>query len=170
MRKITPLAVSGNDAGKTIMKRQNAFAIALAAMAVAASVSLWSRRADAAEPPGPTEIGGQKVLTLISREPPVLRCNNNMQIAAELSNIYKVPVLIVPVSLAKPGTKAPTVWYGKDLMAEDGGANNGMVTFKQMEDVLEIEDVPKLTRPGRLSDADVKPKFEELVRQIRKVQ
>lgn len=126
-------------------------------------------RANAADPPGPTEIGGQKVLTLISRDPPVLRCNNNMQVAAELSNIYKVPVLIVPVFLAKPGTKAPTVWYGKDLMAEDGGINNGMVTFKQLEDVLEIEDVPKLTRTGRLTDADVKPKFEELVRQIRRV-
>lgn len=137
--------------------------------AAVATALIWPGRADAADPPGPTEIGGQKVLTLISREPPVLRCNNNMQVAAELSNIYKVPVLIVPASLAKPGTKAPTVWYGKDLMAEDGGINNGMVTFKQLEDVLEIEDVPKLARTGRLTDADVKPKFEELLRQIRKV-
>ena len=151
------------------MDFRNASSIALAGIAVSASLLMWPGRADAADPPGPTEINGQKVLTLISREPPVLRCNNNMQVAAELSNIYKVPVLIVPVSLAKPGTKAPTVWYGKDLMAEDGGINNGMVSFKQLEDVLEIEDVPKLTRTGRLIDADVKPKFEELKRQIRQV-
>ena len=151
------------------MDFRNASSIVLAGIAVSASLLMWPGQADAADPPGPTEINGQKVLTLISREPPVLRCNNNMQVAAELSNIYKVPVLIVPVSLAKPGTKAPTVWYGKDLMAEDGGINNGMVSFKQLEDVLEIEDVPKLTRPGRLIDADVKPKFEELKRQIRQV-
>jgi hypothetical protein len=151
------------------MDFRNASSIVLAGIAVSASLLMWPGQADAADPPGPTEINGQKVLTLISREPPVLRCNNNMQVAAELSNIYKVPVLIMPVSLAKPGTKAPTVWYGKDLMAEDGGINNGMVSFKQLEDVLEIEDVPKLTRPGRLIDADVKPKFEELKRQIRQV-
>ena len=151
------------------MDFRNASSIVLAGIAVSASLLMWPGRADAADPPGPTEINGQKVLTLISREPPVLRCNNNMQVAAELSNIYKVPVLIMPVSLARPGTKAPTVWYGKDLMAEDGGINNGMVSFKQLEDVLEIEDVPKLTRPGRLIDADVKPKFEELKRQIRQV-
>jgi hypothetical protein len=150
------------------MNFQKASYAALVGVAAATALMGWGQ-ANAADPPGPTEIGGQKVLTLISREPPVLRCNNNMQVAAELSNIYKVPVLIVPVSLAKPGTKAPTVWYGKDLMAEDGGINNGMVSFKQLEDVLEIEDVPKLARTGRLTDADVKPKFDELVRQIKQV-
>ncbi|MDK9720950.1 MAG: hypothetical protein OEL53_07180 [Rhodospirillales bacterium] len=123
----------------------------------------------AGDPPGPTEINGQKVLTLVGREPPALRCNNNMQIAAELSNIYKIPVLIMPVSLAKPGTKAPTVWYGKDLMAEDGGVNDGMVTFSQLADVLEIDDVPKLPLKGRLLDADVKPKFDILKQQIKTV-
>jgi hypothetical protein len=123
----------------------------------------------AAEPPGPTEIGGQKVLTLVVREPPALRCNNNIQIAAELSNIYKVPVIVMPVSFAKPGTKAPSVWYGKDLMAEDGGINNGMVSYTQLADVLEIEGVSKQDQTGRLIDADVKPKFEELKRQIREV-
>jgi hypothetical protein len=123
----------------------------------------------AAEPPGPTEIAGQKVLTLVVREPPALRCNNNIQIAAELSNIYKVPVIVMPVSFAKPGTKAPSVWYGQELMAEDGGINNGMVGYSQLADVLEVEGVPKQEQTGRLIDADVKPKFEELKRQIREV-
>ncbi|MBI4967020.1 MAG: hypothetical protein HZC25_02765 [Rhodospirillales bacterium] len=123
----------------------------------------------AAEPPGPTVIGGQKVLTLISRDPPALRCNNNMQVAAELANIYKIPVVVVPVTFAKPGTKAPTVWYGKDLIAEDGGPGNGMISFTQVADVLEIEDAPKQDVKGRLLDADVNPRFEALKQQIKTV-
>ncbi len=123
----------------------------------------------AAEPPGPAMINGQKVLTLISRDPPALRCNNNIQVAAELANIYKVPIIVVPVSMANPGTRAPTVWYGKELIAEDGGPKNGMVSFTELADILEIEGVPKQDRTGRLTDSDVKPKFEELKRLIREV-
>ena len=41
--------------------------------------------------PGPLEIDGRKVLTLVSNDPPGLRCNNNIQVAAELANTYKVP-------------------------------------------------------------------------------
>lgn len=147
------------------MSRNIVFSPLAAALALVAALAA----AGAAEPPGPTEIGGQKVLTLVVREPPALRCNNNIQIAAELSNIYKVPVIVLPASVAKPGTKAPSVWYGKDLMAEDGGINNGMVSYTQIADVLEIEGVPKQDQTGRLIDADVRPKFEELKRQIREV-
>lgn len=46
--------------------------------------------------PGPLEIDGRKVLTLVSNDPPGLRCNNNIQVAAELANTYKVPILIYP--------------------------------------------------------------------------
>ncbi len=123
----------------------------------------------AADPPGPTTIGGQKVLTLVVRDPPALRCNNNMQVAAELTNIYKVPVIVVPAAFAKPGTNAPAVWYGKDLIAEDAGPLNGMVSFTQIADILEIENVPKQPQTGRLTDADVKPKFEALKQQIKQV-
>jgi len=147
------------------MSRNIVFSPLAAALALVAALAA----AGAAEPPGPTEIGGQKVLTLVVREPPALRCNNNIQIAAELSNIYKVPVIVLPASVARPGTKAPSVWYGKDLMAEDGGINNGMVSYTQIADVLEIEGVPKQDQTGRLIDADVRPKFEELKRQIREV-
>lgn len=123
----------------------------------------------AADPPGPTVIDGQKVLTLVSRDPPALRCNNNVQVAAELSNIYKIPVIVVPVSFAKPGTKAPSVWYGKELIAEDGGAKNGMVSFTEIADILEIEGAPRQTQTGRLTDSDVKPVFEQLKRIIKEV-
>jgi hypothetical protein len=58
-------------------------------------------------PPGATVVNGQKVLTLVGRDPPGVRCNNNMQIAAELANIYRIAVQIIPVSFAGPGARAP---------------------------------------------------------------
>ena len=84
-----------------------------------------------AAPPGATELNGQKVLTLVVRGPPALRCNNNMQVAAELANLYKVTVLVVPASLA-PASKAPAVYWGDQRIAEDGGDFNGMVGFAQL--------------------------------------
>ena len=57
------------------------------------------------------------MLTLVVREPPALRCNNNMQVAAELTNIYQVPVQVVPHGLAGAGAKAPAVYYGDELIA-----------------------------------------------------
>jgi len=123
----------------------------------------------AADPPGPTVINGQKVLTLVSRDPPALRCNNNIQVAAELSNIYKLPVIVVPVSFARPGTKAPSVWYGNNLIAEDGGEKNGIISFTEIADILEVEGVPKQDQIGRLGDSDVKPVFDELKRLIKEV-
>lgn len=112
-----------------------------------------------AGPPGTTMIEGQKVLTLVVREPPALRCNNNMQIAAELNNLYKIPIIILPASLA-PWSKAPAVYYGEQLIAEDGGDFNGMVGFTQMVDIIEIEGVPKQDRGGRLTE--VKKEHEAL--------
>lgn len=109
--------------------------------------------------PGTTMIEGQKVLTLVVREPPALRCNNNMQIAAELNNLYKIPIIILPASLA-PWSKAPAVYYGEQLIAEDGGDFNGMVGFTQMVDIIEIEGVPKQDRGGRLTE--VKKEHEAL--------
>lgn len=104
-----------------------------------------------AGPPGNTLIEGQKVLTLVVREPPALRCNNNMQIAAELNNLYKLPIVVLPASLA-PWSKAPAVYYGDQLVAEDGGDFNGMVGFDQMKDIVEIEGIPRQDRPGRLME------------------
>jgi hypothetical protein len=102
--------------------------------------------------PGPKELNGQKVLTLISRDPPGVRCNNNIQIAAELSNVYKVPVVVVPVTYAGPGAKAPSVYYGGQLLAQDGGELNGMLSYTAIADVLEIEGTPKQEQQGRLME------------------
>lgn len=112
-----------------------------------------------AGPPGNTLIEGQKVLTLVVREPPALRCNNNMQIAAELNNLYKLPIVILPASLA-PWSKAPAVYYGEQLIAEDSGDFNGMVGIAQMVDIIEIEGAPRQDRGGRLTE--VKKEHEAL--------
>lgn len=111
-------------------------------------------------PPGQAVLNGQKVLTLISRDPPGVRCNNNMQIAAELSNVYKVPVQIIPVAFAGPGAKAPAVYYGDQLIAVDEGELNGMVSYAEIADILEIESVPKLEQQGRLME--VRKDFDTL--------
>lgn len=118
-----------------------------------------------AQAPGPTAFGGQKVLTLISRDPPGVRCNNNIQIAAELQNLYKVPFVVVPVSQAGPGAKAPAVYYGGQLLAVDGGDHNGMVSFQMLADVLEIEGALKQEQQGRLME--VKKDFETLKASIK---
>lgn len=66
-------------------------------LAVAAGV-LVGLPSVAQEAPGAIEIGGRKVLTLVSNDPPGVRCNNNIQVAAELANAYKVPILVYPES------------------------------------------------------------------------
>ncbi|WP_303906667.1 hypothetical protein [Thiohalomonas denitrificans] len=121
-----------------------------------------------AGPPGATEIDGQKVLTLVGRDPPGLRCNNNMQVAAELSNVYKIPVQLIPVTFAGPGAKAPAVYYGGELIAADGGNLNGMIDFTTLADIVELEGVPLQDQGGRLTE--IKPQFEELKRAIKTVE
>lgn len=111
-------------------------------------------------PPGQAVLNGQKVLTLISRDPPGVRCNNNMQIAAELSNVYKLPVQIIPVAFAGAGAKAPAVYYGDQLIAVDEGELNGMVSYAEIADILEIESVPKQEQQGRLME--IKKDFDSL--------
>lgn len=121
-----------------------------------------------AGPPGVTKLGDQKVLTLVSRDPPWVRCNNNMQVAAELANVYRIPVQIIPHALAGKGAKAPAVYWGDEMIAEDGGKNNGMVSFTEMSDIMEIEGVPKHPTEGRLMAAP-KAKHDALKEAIKAV-
>ncbi len=118
-------------------------------------------------PPGQAVFNGQKVLTLIGRDPPGVRCNNNMQIAAELANIYKLPVQIIPVTFAGAGAKAPAVYYGDQLVAVDEGELNGMVSYAEIADILEIEGVPKQEQQGRLME--IKKDFDGLKAAIKDV-
>ena len=118
-----------------------------------------------AQTPGPTTLNGQKVLTLVSRDPPGVRCNNNIQIAAELSNVYKIPVIVVPVTYAGAGAKAPSVYYGGQLLAQDGGDLNGMLNYQSIADVLEIEGAPKQEQTGRLME--IRSDFDALKAKIK---
>ncbi len=120
-----------------------------------------------AGPPGSTKIGGQKVLTLINRDPPGVRCNNNMQVAAELANVYRIPVQIIPHALAGQGAKAPAVYWGDELIAEDGGKNNGMVSYVELSGIMDIEDVATHAQAGRLME--IKPMHDALKQAIKDV-
>ena len=48
-------------------------------MVLALLGALLPLTASAGGPPGPVEINGQKVLTLVNRDPPGVRCNNNIK-------------------------------------------------------------------------------------------
>lgn len=117
--------------------------------------------------PGPIEIDGRKVLTLVSNDPPGLRCNNNIQVAAELANTYKLPILVYPVSFMPPGTKAPIVWYGGENIAQSGGKLNGMISFIELADRFEVEGVEKQPMAGLLLSPKVNSSFESLKQSIK---
>ncbi len=148
-----------------IMKLAKPFAaLIVLATAIAGTASpAW------AGPPGATKLGSHKVLTLVVRDPPWVRCNNNMQVAAELTNIYQIPVQIVPHGFAGAGAKAPAVYYGDELIAEDGGKGNGMVSFTELADMMEVEGVPRHKQEGRLMAKEPKPQHEALKAAIKDV-
>ncbi len=135
--------------------------LALILVPLGAATDVW------AGPPGSTKIGGQKVLTLINRDAPGVRCNNNMQVAAELANVYRIPIQIIPHALAGPGAKAPAVYWGDELITEDGGAGNGMTSYTELQGVMDIEGVPTHAQSGRLME--IKPKHDALKEAIKDV-
>jgi hypothetical protein len=76
--------------------------------------------------PGMTKQGDQKVLTLISRDPPWVRCNNNMQVAAELTNVYRIPVQIVPTRWPAPAPRhRPCIGAMNDRRRRRQGKRHG---------------------------------------------
>lgn len=137
------------------------------ALTLAAVLSTSAASCMAQAAPGPIEIDGKKVLTLVSNDPPGLRCNNNIQVAAELANTYKVPILIYPVSFMPPGTKAPMVWYGGENIAASGGRLNGMISFTEIADRFEVEGVTRQDKAGLLMTPAVKGSFEALKQSIK---
>lgn len=134
----------------------------VAAVLVAAGLPALAQDA-----PGPREIDGRKVLTLVSNDPPGLRCNNNIQVAAELANTYKVPILIYPASFMPPGTKAPIVWFGGELVAQSGGKLNGMISFTELADRFEVEGVARQDKAGLLMTPAVRSSFDALKQSIK---
>lgn len=111
--------------------------------------------------PGAVDGAGRKVLTFIAKDPPGQRCNGNLQVAAELANTYRVPIQLLPSSLA-PGLPAPAVFFGNQMIAADGRDHNGAASFQMVADVLEIEGVTKQDKAGLLANDKVRKDFEAL--------
>mgnify|MGYP003508795046 CR=1 FL=1 len=111
--------------------------------------------------PGAVDAAGNKVLTIINKDPPGQRCNNNTQVAVEVANTYRVPIRIVPASLA-PGLPAPGVFYGNQLIAADGKDHNGMSSFQMVADVLDFEGAPKQPKTGLIYQEKVRKDFDSL--------
>lgn len=111
--------------------------------------------------PGAIDAAGRKVLTFIAKDPPGQRCNGNLQIAAEIANVYRVPIQLLPSSLA-PGLPAPAVFYGGQMIVADGMNQNGQASFQMVSDVLEIEGAPKQTKTGLLFQDDVRRELDSL--------
>ncbi len=111
--------------------------------------------------PGSLDTAGRKVLTFVAKDPPGQRCNGNLQVAAELANVYRVPIQLLPSSLA-PGLPAPAVFFGNQLIAADGRDHNGQTSFQMVADVLEIEGVAKQEKTGLLYNEKVRKDFEAL--------
>ena len=115
-----------------------------------------------ANSPVPVEINGQKALVLINQDPPGTRCNTNVQIAAEIANAYRLPILILPQTAVPPLTPAPSVWYNGQVIAANGGDHNGMVSYQIIADILELEGTTKQKKQGKLFNDSVRPEFDKL--------
>ncbi len=127
---------------------------------VAFAVGSWA--ANVSMPvPGSADASGRKVLTFIAKDPPGVRCNGNLQVAAELANTYRVPIQLLPSSLA-PNLPAPSVFYGNKMLAADGSDHNGAVSFQMVADVLDVEGVEKQAKEGLLLNPRVRSNFEGL--------
>lgn len=111
--------------------------------------------------PGAIDSAGRKVLTIVNKDPPGVRCNGNVQTAAEIANTYRVPIQILPASLV-PNLPAPSVFYGQELIAADGRDHNGQSSFQMVSDVLEMEGAPKQPKTGLIYQDKVRKEFEAL--------
>ncbi|MDX9995973.1 MAG: hypothetical protein RBS28_11680 [Rhodocyclaceae bacterium] len=111
--------------------------------------------------PGAVDASGHKVLTVINKEPPGQRCNNNTQVAVEVANVYRVPIRIVPAS-QMPGLPAPAVFYGNQLIAADGKDYNGMSSFQMVADVMDFEGAPKFGKTGLIYQEKVRKDYDAL--------
>lgn len=115
-----------------------------------------------ANSPVPKEINGQKALVFINQDPPGTRCNTNVQIAAEIANAYRLPILILPQTAVPPLTAAPSVWFNGQNIAASGGSHNGMVSYQMIADILDIEGTTKQAKRGKLFNDSVRPEFDKL--------
>jgi hypothetical protein len=118
--------------------------------------------AQPAAPPVPAKVNGHKVLVFVQQDPPGTRCNTNMQIAAEIMNVYQAPVVLMPQHSVPKFTPAPSVWYGGKVVAASGAEHNGMVSYTIVSDQLEVDGAPKHGKAGKLFNTSVRPGFDQL--------
>lgn len=137
----------------------------IAALSLACT-GVWAAGAVSMNVPGSVDAAGRKVLTFIAKDPPGVRCNGNLQVAAETANTYRVPIQLLPSSLV-PGLPAPSVFFGSELLAADGKDHNGAVTFQMVSDVLDVEAVPRQAKDGLLLNTGVRRNFDVLKDSIR---
>ncbi len=133
----------------------------LSALALIGLVHVAAYAGQTVPVPGGVNAAGLKVLTFVNKEPPGVRCNGNTQVAAEIANVYKVPIQILPASLASH-LPAPSVFYGNEMIAADGGEHNGQSTFQIVADALDMEGAPKLSKTGLLFQEKVRHEFDDL--------
>jgi hypothetical protein len=140
----------------------------LLATLFAATVPVWADPVPqvSLNVPGAVDAAGRMVLTFVNKDPPGQRCNNNLQVAAEIANAYRLPIQLLPASLV-PHLPAPSVFYGARLIAADGRDHNGMSSFQLVADVLEMEGVPKQAKPGLLFQDKVRKVYDDLRGMIR---
>lgn len=134
--------------------------LAVLAFGIAASAA-WATTDVSMPVPGATDASGRKVLTFIAKDPPGVRCNGNLQVAAETANTYRVPIQLIPSSLV-PHLPAPAVFFGNQMLAADGRDYNGAVSFQMVSDILEVEGVPKQAKEGLLFNTNVRRNFDGL--------
>lgn len=133
------------------------FAYALALAALATQVAAQQSFAV----PGAIDAAGRKVLTFVNKDPPGQRCNNNLQVASEIANAYRLPIQLLPASLV-PTLPAPSVFFGGQMIAADGRDHNGLSSFQMVADVLEMDGVAKQPKPGLLFNEKVRKEYEDL--------
>jgi hypothetical protein len=140
----------------------------LIALCLTAALPAWAEPAPqmSMNVPGATDTAGRLVLTFINKDPPGQRCNNNLQVASEIANAYRLPIQLLPASLV-PHLPAPSVFYGQRMIAADGRDYNGMSSFQMVADVLELEGVPKQPKPGLLFNEKVRKEYDDLRGMIR---
>lgn len=139
--------------------------VSLAAAVMA--INVYAQAIEAFMPvPNSETKNGLKVLTFIAKDPPGQRCNGNIQVAAEVANNYIVPIQLLPSTLA-PGLPAPAVFYGKQMIVADGKDFNGAASYQIVADVLDIENVPKQSKSGLITQGSVRRDFESLKNSIK---
>ena len=139
--------------------------VSLAAAVMA--INVYAQAIEASMPvPNSETKNGLKVLTFIAKDPPGQRCNGNIQVAAEVANNYIVPIQLLPSTFA-PGLPAPAVFYGKQMIVADGKDFNGAASYQIVADVLDIENVPKQSKSGLITQGSVRRDFESLKNSIK---